>query len=462
MSTNKPKLNGFEFLECLGNGAFGEVWKARDLTLNTLRAIKIVAPAHFREQDVRRLIAEAQALAQLPHHRNRVVVHQIKNGITNCFLVMDYLAGGSLHRLTSPGRPLPWPQAVRYIAGVGDGLLEVHQHGLLHRDIKPANILLDPDRGEGVLGDFGLAVAFEGPNAVAGTRAYMAPEVIQSGQASPGSDVYSLAASLLHLVTGRPPVPGAIVGAAGTSRDVGGLIDTGAVFSPDAASAPAGVVWPAAVPEEVRAVIAAGMEPDPGRRVDLPRFLGRLREARWQWLAEAVLRRQMGEPGRVRLQVAVAVASADAPTSFSLLSGEDLTRRRLRTGDLVRIESVATSDGHQTVLLLGSSGALEVVLPRPSAEGNFFVAGQRHRLLLRLTPPAGRERVLVVWSRENVRRSACEWQRWLERWGEESVPKAPSAPREAVRGMEVLGSAPGQPPQGDWRALVIPLAHGEA
>jgi hypothetical protein len=164
----------------------------------------------------------------------------------------------------------------------------------------------------------------------------------------------------------------------------------------------------------------------------------------------------------VHLQAAVAVAPADAPDSFTGLSPQELTRRRLRTGDLVRIESVASADGHQTVLLLGSAGALEVVLPRPNAETNFFAAGQQHRLLLRLTPPAGRERVLVVWSREDVRRSSREWQRWLERWGAESVPAAAPAPRQAVRAMEVLGSAPGQPPQGDWRALVIPLAHGEA
>ncbi|HKB37386.1 MAG TPA: protein kinase, partial [Gemmataceae bacterium] len=142
MTPHKPKLNGFEFLQCLGKGAFGVVWLARDLTLDTFRAIKIVDPERFREQDVRRLIAEARAQAQLPHHRNRVIVHQIKDGITNCFLVMDYLAGGPLDRLTSLQRPMPWPQAVRYIAGVGDGLLEVHERGFLHRDIKPSNILL--------------------------------------------------------------------------------------------------------------------------------------------------------------------------------------------------------------------------------------------------------------------------------------------------------------------------------
>jgi hypothetical protein len=461
MSINKLKLSGFEFLECLGKGTFGEVWKARDLTLNTLRAIKIVAPARFREQDVRRLIAEAQALAQLPHHRNRVIVHQIKDGVTNCFLVMDYLAGGSLDRLTAPGRWLPWPQAVRYIAGVGDGLLEVHERALLHRDIKPSNILLDPERDEAVLGDFGLAVALKGPNAVAGTRPYMAPEVSQYGQASPRSDVYSLAASLLHLVTGRPPTPAAAVGEGGTSQDIAGLTDGGAVPSSNAAPALAGAVWPADVPEEVRAVIAAGMEPDPDRRVDLPRFLGMLREARWQRLAEEVLRRQPGEPAPVRLQAVVAVAPADAPDSFTPLPAGELPSRRLRTGDRVLLESEADADGHLTVLLLGSAGGVEVVLPRPTAEDNRFAARQRHRLLLRLAPPAGRDRILVVWSREDVRGAARDWQRWLERRGEGPAEPSPQR-RPRMRAVVVEGDRRLPAPGGSWRALVICLDHAEA
>jgi hypothetical protein len=184
-----------------------------------------------------------------------------------------------------------------------------------------------------------------------------------------------------------------------------------------------------------------------------------LREARWQRLADEVLRGQPDEPAPVRLQAAVAVAPADAPGAFTPLPARELPRRRLRTGDLVRIESVASADGHQTVLLLGSSGNLEVVLPRPNAEANFFAAGQQHRLLLRLTPPAGRDRVLVVWSREDVWGSAREWQRWLERRGEEFVQAASQAPGPAVRGMEVIYSQPGLAPQGSWRALVIPLDH---
>jgi hypothetical protein len=459
---SKPRLNGFEFLECLGQGGFGQVWKVRDLGLEAVRAIKLVDPARFREQDVRRLLAEARAVARLPNHRNRVVVHQVKDGVTNCFLIMDYVAGGSLDRLTAPGQPMPWPRAVRYIAGVGDGLLEVHERGLLHRDIKPANILLDSERDEAVLGDFGLAVALGGPDGVAGTPPYMAPEIGQIGKASPRSDVYSLAASLLHLVTGRPPSPAAAVREGRTSQDIVGLTDAGAVSSSNAAPALAGVVWPADVPEEVRAVIAAGTEPDPGRRVDLSRFVGLLREARWQRLAEDVLRRQPGEPAPVRLQAVVAVAPAGAPDSFTPLAAEDLHRRRLRAGDLVRIESVASANGYQTILLLGSAGEVEVVLPRPNAEANFFAAGQRHRLLLRLTPPERRERVLVVWSREEVRRSAREWQEWLERRGEELVQPAVQTPRKSIRSLELVGSAPGLAPQGSWRALVLCFNHASS
>jgi hypothetical protein len=293
-----------------------------------------------------------------------------------------------------------------------------------------------------VLGDFGLAVALGGAGGVAGTRGYMAPEVSHGGRASPRSDVYSLAASLLHLVTGSPPRP---LPGGETSPAADGATS----FSP---GAPPGAARSAAdMPDEVRAVVAAGMAPDPERRVDLPRFLGMLREARWRHLAEQVLRDQPGEPAPVRLQAAVAVARPEAPERFTPVPAPELSRCRLRTGDLVRIESVASADGHQTILLLSSSGDLTVVLPRPSAEANFFAAGQRHRLLLRLTPPEGRERVVVVWSRDDVRRSDREWQRWLECRGEEPAQPA----RGLVRGVEVLGSAPGPAPQGSWRALVL-------
>jgi hypothetical protein len=215
------------------------------------------------------------------------------------------------------------------------------------------------------------------------------------------------------------------------------------------------------VPEAVRVAIAAGMAAAPEGRADLPRFLGMLREARWHRLAEEVLGRQPGRPAAVRLRAAVAVAPADDPDSFTPLPAEELQRRRLRTGDRVLVESEADADGHLTVLLLGSSGDLEVVLPRPTAEDNRFAARQRHRLLLRLALPAGRERVLVVWSRKDIRGSARDWQRWLERW--DGGPAGPTARRPpGTRAAVIEGEGQSPPPGGSWRALVICLDHAEA
>src|SRR5262245_25165571 len=144
----KPKLAGFDVLEFLGAGAFGEVWRVFDKGLQKDRAVKVVSRAKFSERQVQRLLNEARKTAQLPRHRNRVEVHFVKDGITNCFLVMDYVAGRSLDRLISPGHPLPWGPALRYVAGVADGLRDVHERGLIHRDIKPGNILWDPDADE--------------------------------------------------------------------------------------------------------------------------------------------------------------------------------------------------------------------------------------------------------------------------------------------------------------------------
>jgi hypothetical protein len=277
----------------------------------------------------------------------------------------------------------------------------------------------------------------------------MAPEACQPGGAGPWSDVYSLAASLLHLVMGRPPAAPPV---GETNPDPGGATSGGPCATPG------GAAWPADVPEEVWAVIAAGMEPGPDRRPDLPRFLGMLREARWRRLSDDVLGRQPAGPTPVRLQVTVASAAADAPDSFTPLPARELLGRPLHTGDRVRIDSVADANGHLTVLLLGSAGGLEVVLPRPTAADNFFAARQQYRLLLRLAPPAGRERVLVLWSRQDVRRPDREWLRWLERRGEDLFRAAPR-PTRAVRRLEVEGEGRSAPPEGSWRAVVVPLDH---
>jgi serine/threonine protein kinase len=425
-----PRLDGFEFLEYLGGGTFGQVWKVRDTKMDVFRAVKVLHKNLIPEADAQRLLKEAQTMAKLPRHRNRVAVHYFKEGVTNSFLVMDYVAGGALSRLTCPGRPIPWGRVARWVAGVADALLDVHAQAIVHLDVKPANILWEPDTDEALLCDFGIAAALDRANRVGGTSGYIAPEVYR-GAAGPKSDVYSLAMTLLHLATGERPREGV------RPCDHGG--------------------W-GSLPAELREVIRAGAEPEPERRPDAATFLGQLREARWKALTERMFAAQSEAPAAVRLQATAAVADADRPTDFRpLRHGGRLVPAA--TGDFVKIEAQATADGYFTVLVLASSGELVVGLPCPTQPDNRFRAGQRCSLIFRLTPPAGTERVLILWSAAKVERDASRWRRWVERAGISAEDGEAGAGAPAVRGVEMCGVHKGPAPEGDCRMLVIPVAH---
>jgi len=426
----KPKLDGFVFLEYLGGGAFGQVWKALDVKMNVFRAIKVLPKDRIRESEARCLLKEAQAMAQLPKHRNRVAVHFFKDGVTNCFLVMDYVSGGALRRLTSPARPLPWARASRYAAGVADALLDVHARGLLHRDIKPDNIFLDPELDEAVLGDFGIAIAVDQANRGGGTRGYIAPEVYP-GAASFRSDVFSLAATLLHLATGERP-----------GEDVQPRSHAN---------------W-ASLPEELQQVILAGLHPDPDQRPDPARFGALLREARWKAVTDQMLAAVPDTPCPVKLQASVAVASAEQPNAFRPLV-RDGQPRPATTGNFIKVEAKASADGYLTVLVLGSSGEVEVGLPCPTEPENRFRAGQPCTLIFQLTPPDGTERLLIHWSAKDVRRTPLQWRQWLERAGLAGEEVEPETTGRAVRGAEMVRVQKGPAPEGQRRLLVIPVPH---
>ena len=120
---------------------------------------------------------------------------------------MQYVAGGSLADLLKREGPLGWQRAARYVADVGEGLLEVHARGIVHRDVKPANILWEPRRDEAILTDFGVGARLSDPAGVAGSLLYMATEGLD-GRIAPSLDVYSLASTCFHLVTGETPFAG--------------------------------------------------------------------------------------------------------------------------------------------------------------------------------------------------------------------------------------------------------------
>ena len=163
------------------------------------------------------------------------------------YLVMQYVPGGSLADLLKSEGPLDWQRAARYVADVGEGLLEVHARGIVHRDVKPANILWDPRRDEALLTDFGVAARLSEPGGRGRLDPLHGPEALD-GRVSPSLDVYSLAATFFHLVTGSAPFPG---------LKVADLKDQVRRGLPDPDPRCAGL------PEPLERIIRAGLDADP-------------------------------------------------------------------------------------------------------------------------------------------------------------------------------------------------------
>jgi WD40 repeat protein len=206
-----PQVPGYEVLEELGRGGMGVVYRARQLSLNRVVALKMVRPgAAAGAPELARLRGEAETLARLGHP-NIVQVYEVGEYDGLPFFAMEYLEGGSLaQRLAASA--LPPDESARLVQTLAGAVHAAHERGVVHRDLKPGNVLLAAD-GTPKVSDFGLAKRLEGgpgqtqSGAVLGTPAYMPPEQA-AGRAhaiGPAADVYALGAVLYRLLTGRPP-----------------------------------------------------------------------------------------------------------------------------------------------------------------------------------------------------------------------------------------------------------------
>lgn len=204
------EVSGYEFVDVLGEGAFGLVYRARQESVGRDVAIKVIRSEHADDPEfIRRFEAEAQLVAQL-EHPNIVPLYDFWRDGDGAFLVMRLLDGGSVAESLEQG---PWSLAdsVRLVQQVGGGLAAAHRRGVIHRDVKPSNVLLDGD-GNGYLSDFGIArdtaaaMRQTATGAVAPVSpAYMAPEQLGDGEVSATTDVYSLGILIFEVLTGRHP-----------------------------------------------------------------------------------------------------------------------------------------------------------------------------------------------------------------------------------------------------------------
>jgi WD40 repeat protein/tRNA A-37 threonylcarbamoyl transferase component Bud32 len=212
-----PNIPGSEILSELGRGAMGVVYKARQVRLNRLCALKMILPGEHISAEFRsRFLAEAETIARL-RHPNIVQIYGLGDYEGRPYFEMEYIEGGNLARRLD-GTPWAPQPAARLVAVLARAIGDAHRLGIVHRDLKPANVLLMNDDTPKVV-DFGLAKTLESDSRLTqtgvffGTPSYTAPEQAEglTKTVGPAADIYALGAIFYHMLTGRPPFQAATI-----------------------------------------------------------------------------------------------------------------------------------------------------------------------------------------------------------------------------------------------------------
>ena len=208
------RIGGFELLAKVGEGGMGAVYKARQLSLDRIVALKVLRrEVSLDRMYVQRFKREARLAAQI-RHPNAVQVYSAGEVGGVHYMVMEYVVGATVSGLLGSG-PLGERQALILVRGVASALVAAHSLGIVHRDIKPSNIMTTEDSVAKLM-DLGIARQYgvggdtiTRSGSVVGTVPYMSPEQCEGRtDLDARSDIYSLGATLYHMVCGQCPFNG--------------------------------------------------------------------------------------------------------------------------------------------------------------------------------------------------------------------------------------------------------------
>jgi serine/threonine protein kinase len=204
----------YRLIEQVGSGAMGVVWKAQDERLGRTVAIKRLIVRYaiseaLTEETRRRAMREARIAARL-QHRNAIALFDVAEHDGDPILVMEFLPSKSLSAVLEERGTLTPAETAEIGAQVAEALAAAHAVGIAHRDVKPGNILL-AENGTVKITDFGISRALDDGTVttqtgmLAGTPAYLAPEIARGADGTRASDVFSLGSTLYHAIEGQPP-----------------------------------------------------------------------------------------------------------------------------------------------------------------------------------------------------------------------------------------------------------------
>ena len=248
--------NRYQILQILGEGGMGAVYKARDVELDRVIALKVIRPELATNPEILQRFKQELILARQVTDRNVIRIFDLGEADGIKYITMEYVEGESLYQILKKQGKLPVPEAVEIMKQTLSGLQAAHREGVIHRDLKPGNIMRDA-QGRVVVMDFGLARTVGGDGmtrtgTMLGTMEYMSPEQAQAKELDARSDIFTVGLICYELLTGKMPYHADSVVASLLKR------------MQERAAPPSD--WDATIPQPISELVSKCLERDPAQR----------------------------------------------------------------------------------------------------------------------------------------------------------------------------------------------------